>query len=118
MVDEQGLSPFQQIDGEEPAAAGNERTTIVWHGEQDSTGLTGGAVGDGGLRLRLIRPTLLLSQGRRLMVLCPTGKSMRAAMARVSSPSAENKSLRAYPKSNLDSRRPASQRGVSRSSRT
>jgi hypothetical protein len=44
MVDEQGLSPLQQINREEPAAAGNERTTIVWHGEPDSTCLIGGVV--------------------------------------------------------------------------
>src|SRR5437899_8728820 len=57
MVDEQGLPRLQQIDGEEPAAARNERATIVWHEEQDSTCFTGGVVGGGGLRLRLIRPT-------------------------------------------------------------
>ena len=57
MVDEYGLPPLQQINREEPAAARNERATIVWHEEQDSTCLTGGVVEGGGLRLRLIRPT-------------------------------------------------------------
>jgi hypothetical protein len=33
MIDEKGLPPLQQINREEPAAAGNERATIVWRDE-------------------------------------------------------------------------------------
>src|SRR5258708_5221573 len=37
MVDKQGWPQLQQVDGEEPAAARNERATIVWHEGYDST---------------------------------------------------------------------------------
>ena len=56
LIDEQGLATVQQVDGEEPASAGNERATIIRHEVQDSTMQTCWSVG-GGLRLRLIRPT-------------------------------------------------------------
>src|SRR5205807_2664392 len=54
MIDKQGLSPIQQVYREEPTSARNESATIIRHEAQDST--TGG-----GLRLRLIRPTILAS---------------------------------------------------------
>ena len=31
MIDEQGFLSLQQVDREEPAAARNQRTTIIWH---------------------------------------------------------------------------------------
>ena len=31
MIDEQGFPSLPQVDGEEPAAAGNERATIIRH---------------------------------------------------------------------------------------
>ncbi|KRQ93060.1 hypothetical protein CQ12_31860 [Bradyrhizobium jicamae] len=37
MIDEQGLTTVQQVDGEEPAPAGNERATIIRHSVQHST---------------------------------------------------------------------------------
>jgi len=37
MIDQQGLLPLQQVDGEEPASARNERATIIRHETQDST---------------------------------------------------------------------------------
>jgi hypothetical protein len=36
MIDEQGFPSLQQVDGEEPAAARNKRSTIIWHEARDS----------------------------------------------------------------------------------
>ena len=49
VFDQQACPPFQQIDGEEPAAAMDERATIIGHGRQ-LTGATSGR--NGGLRYR------------------------------------------------------------------
>jgi hypothetical protein len=37
LVNEQGLTPVQQVYCEEPASARNERATIIRHEAQDST---------------------------------------------------------------------------------
>jgi hypothetical protein len=37
MIDEQGFSPFQQVDRKEPTPARNERAAIIRHEIQNST---------------------------------------------------------------------------------